>query len=83
MLVCKDHNQWEALRIYVDQTAHDLCKQAYQFFIYYHVETPISVLLKRFFVVKAPVFCEDWLTALVSAAAHYRETLTKLGWQRM
>ena len=51
----------------------------------YHVETAEkkSVLLNRFFVVKALVFREVLLTALVSAAAHYRETLTKLGWQRM
>ena len=49
----------------------------------YYVETAVSVLLNRFFVVKALEFREVLLPALVSAAAHYRETLTKLGWQRM
>ena len=63
--------------------SYDLYEQAYQFTSTYHVETAVSVLLNRFFVVKALVFREDRLTALVSAAAHYRETLTKLGWQRM
>ena len=48
-----------------------------------HTNFTSAYHVNRFFVVKALVFCEDRLTSLVSAAAHYRETLTKLGWQRM